>query len=149
MTLRRELGLRMSMQSELVAHCGANCAICIAYFGYRMDGKKRVKPCAGCRPTRTTCAFIMRDCARLRKGEIQFCFECDDFPCENLKHLDEHYRESFNMSMIENLKTIKDEGMDVFLRQQEERYKCPECGAVICVHDGTCYTCGLNASPSE
>ena len=131
------------MHSDLVARCGANCAICIAYFGYRMDGKKRVQPCAGCRPARKNCAFIMRDCTPLRKGEIEFCFECDEFPCENLLNLEENYRKRFDMSMIENLNFIKNKGMDEFLRQQEERYRCPECGGVICVHDGKCYSCGV------
>jgi hypothetical protein len=41
--------------------------------------------------------------------------------------------------MIENLEFIRDKGMDAFLKEQEEKYKC-YCGGVISVHDGKCYS---------
>jgi len=44
--------------------------------------------------------------------------------------------------MIENLKDIETLGMAKFLAHQEKKWKCPECGGVICCHDGMCYTCG-------
>ena len=47
----------------------------------------------------------------------------------------------FDMSTIDNLKDIKENGMDSFLQKQEEKYKCPKCGGVICVHNGKCYSC--------
>ncbi|MDH5419902.1 MAG: hypothetical protein OEY39_00135 [Candidatus Bathyarchaeota archaeon] len=46
------------------------------------------------------------------------------------------------MSMVENLKELQGKGMEKFLKNQEERYECPECGDVISVHDGKCYACG-------
>jgi rubrerythrin len=46
------------------------------------------------------------------------------------------------MSMVENLKTIKTKGMDGFLADQAEKYRCPNCGDVVSVHDGKCYSCG-------
>ena len=131
------------MKQELVAHCGMNCAICIAYFGYQMNGKKRKSACLGCRPIRKNCSFIIKRCKYLPKEEVEFCFECGEFPCENLEKLDKRYRTRFNMSMIENLRFIKEHGMDKFLKQQEERYGCPECDGVICVHDRKCYSCGI------
>jgi hypothetical protein len=45
------------------------------------------------------------------------------------------------MSMIENLKYIRDKGINNFLKQQEKKYKCDECGGIICVHNGVCYSC--------
>jgi len=45
------------------------------------------------------------------------------------------------MSMIENLEYIRDKGMAEFLKSQEEKYKCPKCLNVLCVHNGKCYTC--------
>ena len=64
-------------------------------------------------------------------------------PCENLDRLDRRYRKRYGMSMVENLKELQEKGMEKFLKNQEERYECPECGDVISVHDGKCYACGL------
>ncbi len=63
-------------------------------------------------------------------------------PCKNLDRLDRRYRERYCMSMIENLKMIQAKGIDVFLKNQEEVYGRPNCGDVVCVHDGKCYSCG-------
>ncbi len=45
--------------------------------------------------------------------------------------------------MIENLEAIREKGMVQFLEKQEEKWKCPECGGVICCHNGICFSCGL------
>jgi len=45
--------------------------------------------------------------------------------------------------MIENLEYIKKNGIKQFLEKEKERWKCPECGAVICCHNGICFNCGL------
>jgi predicted RNA-binding Zn-ribbon protein involved in translation (DUF1610 family) len=63
-------------------------------------------------------------------------------PCEKLEHLDKRYRERYGMSMVENLKLIKAMGMAEFLKSQAEKYNCPSCGDVACVHDAKCYSCG-------
>ncbi len=78
----------------------------------------------------------------LKKNEIEFCFECKDMPCENLDRLDRRYRKRYDMSMVENLKEIRDKGINEFLKTQEEKYGCPQCGDVISVHDKKCYVCG-------
>jgi len=46
------------------------------------------------------------------------------------------------MSMVENLKMLKEKGMDEFLKNQVATHRCPVCGDVVCVHDGKCYGCG-------
>jgi len=46
------------------------------------------------------------------------------------------------MSMVENLKELKDKGMKKFLENQESRYKCSKCGDIIYVHDRKCYARG-------
>jgi rubrerythrin len=46
------------------------------------------------------------------------------------------------MSMVENLQELKAKGMDEFLKSQAEKYRCPNCGGVVCIHDGRCYSCG-------
>lgn len=132
----------MKMKEESIAVCGMNCRICLAYFGYTMSGKKRKDPCPGCRISDKSCAFIKKQCSKTLKEEVNYCFECEDFPCEILEKLDKRYRERYKMSMIDNLNFIKGNGMEKFLKIQEEKYRCTKCGAVICVHNGKCYVCG-------
>lgn len=75
-----------------------------------------------------------RDC---KKRKDKFCFECDSFPCQSIKTLDERYRKKYGMSEIENLEFIRDHGIDAFLRDQEKKYISKD--GTFCVHDGKCY----------
>ncbi len=47
------------------------------------------------------------------------------------------------MSMIENLEFIRDHGVEKFLEKESEKWRCPNCGGVICCHNGICFECGL------
>jgi len=129
---------------ELIAPCGMNCALCKAYNAYTHGvptKKGKVTHCAGCLPRAKNC-YIIRGCPKLRKQQIQSCSQCDSIPCEKLAHLDKRYRERYGMSMVENVKMIKEKGMVEFLKSQAERHSCPNCGSVVCVHDSKCYSCG-------
>ena len=130
---------------EMIAPCGMNCGICIAFFGYTMSGRKRKHPCITCRLRERPCAFIKKQCNKLTDREIEYCFECTDFPCKNLKTLDRRYRTKYGMSMVENLRHIQTNGIIQFLKNEKERWKCPTCGGVVCVHNKTCYTCNISA----
>ncbi len=136
---------------ELIAPCGMNCGICRAYNAY-IHGvptkRGKVTHCAGCRPRAKKC-YVIRACPKLRKNQIQSCSECDMMPCEKLRHLDKRYREHYDMSMVENIKTIKTKGMTEFLAEQAEKYSCPNCGEVVCVHYGKCYSCGFSKKIPE
>jgi hypothetical protein len=132
----------MNAYSEaLIAPCGMNCRLCIGFFGYTMNGFRRKKKCIGCNPNGKSCAHLKKFCKKLLKNEIEYCYQCDDFPCIQLQRLDKSYRKRFNMSMIRNLEEIKNDGMEEFLKHQEQTYKCKKCQGIICVHNGKCYTC--------
>lgn len=133
-------------EAALIAPCGMNCGICSGYLAMKYDvhGQGlRMGYCAGCRPRDKQCAFIQKSCRLLFSGDVEYCYECNEFPCRNLKHLDKRYRESYRMSMIDNLEHIRDNGMEKFLEQQKEKWQCPECGGVICCHNGICFGCGI------
>jgi len=131
-----------TFKPDLIAPCGMNCRICIGFFGYAVNGRKRKNTCKGCNPGDKNCAFIKKSCKKLSKKEIKYCFECTDFPCDHLKKLDKRYTTKYDMSMINNLEFIKNKGIKMFLKQQEEKYSCPKCNGVICVHTNKCYSCG-------
>lgn len=129
-------------KSALIARCGINCGVCVAYLAYSKGIAKQpgVSHCSGCRARNKNCAFIKKNCSERRK-DIQYCFEDSNFPCEKLQELDDRYRRNYGISPIENLKTIRDLGMDTFIKLQDEKFKCPNCGGTTCVHNGFCYDC--------
>jgi ribosomal protein L37E len=47
------------------------------------------------------------------------------------------------MSMVGNLRELEENGVEAFLKSQEAKHNCPECGDVISVHDQKCYACGF------
>lgn len=134
------------MYEVLIAPCGMNCGVCSGYLALKNYVKsKGVKMtyCAGCRPRNKQCAFLKKKCQRLLKGLVQYCYECDVFPCASLLHIDKRYRTLFRMSMIDNLKYIKEHGIKKFLKKEEEKWRCPDCGGTISCHNGICFSCGL------
>ena len=145
----------MQNTPELIAPCGMNCGICIAFFGYTMNGKKRTHVCNGCRSKHVVhtltldkhlCAFLKKHCEKLKQNQIKYCFECPDFPCEKLQTLDKSYQTKYGMSTIDNLRFIQTHGIQQFLANEQERWKCPTCGGIICVHTKICYTCQQTSS---
>jgi hypothetical protein len=125
---------------SLVAPCGMNCGICIAYL-------REKNKCPGCRGTdaykpvtRVRCKI--KTCKIFQKGRAKFCFECGNFPCDNLIRLDTRYQTKYNMSMIENLENIKIYGIRKFVKNEDVRWTCSRCGGKICVHKGYCIDCG-------
>jgi hypothetical protein len=134
------------MEMTLIAPCGMNCAVCSAFLAQKYDLKKQgimKSYCAGCRPRGKNCAFMRKSCERLGNGLVQYCFECTEYPCRRLKHLDKRYRTNYHMSMIENLDSIKEQGIEQFLKREEEKWRCPECGGTISCHGGLCFKCGV------
>lgn len=132
---------------ELIAPCGMNCSLCIAYQFKEKDLNKKGfhrTYCPGCIPRGKNCIHMADSCELLAKGSVRFCFECDSYPCKRLKVLDKRYRTKYHMSMIENLDFIKEHGSLVFLEKQEETWRCPDCGGVICCHNGLCLDCNID-----
>ena len=128
----------------LVAPCGINCGVCSHYLAYSRNIPKkagRISHCIGCRPRNKQCAYLKKRCKKLGNNEVEFCFECKDFPCERLKHIDERYRKNFNTSLIENLNEIKYNGISTFLENERKRHECPKCGGTASIHNGKCYDC--------
>jgi len=130
------------IKSELIAPCGMNCAVCMGRL-LREENK-----CPGCRGNniykpRNCVRCIIVNCENLRKNNSKYCSEkCNDFPCKRLINLDKRYRTKYNMSMLENLKNIKELGIRTFVRNEKDRWSCVKCGGIICVHRGYCIECG-------
>jgi len=130
----------MTITSALIAPCGMNCRLCHAYVrdknvcpGCRGDDSIKSKSCVSCK---------IKNCEKITRDGIEYCFGCDNFPCAVLNHLDKRYRTKYAMSMIDNLKNIKEFGINEFIDREEERWACPQCGGILCVHKESCLSCG-------
>jgi hypothetical protein len=124
----------------LIAPCGMNCALCLAYQrpknhcpGCNGPDTNKAKSCAAC---------IIKNCAELRQFKDGFCFACEKFPCRRLKQLDLRYRTKYGMSMLENLQIIKTQGISRFIELEKAKWICAQCGSLLCVHRETCLKCG-------
>jgi hypothetical protein len=129
------------MKPELIAPCGMNCGICMGYL-LRKKGK-----CQGCRGTdehkSASCVRCkIKNCPFFQDGKSRFCYDCGQYPCARLKHLDKRYRTKYGMSMVENLTFIRARGIRAFIRNEQFRWTCTQCGGTICVHRGICSVCG-------
>ena len=135
------------MEENLIAPCGMNCRLCLAYQFREKDINKygfRKSYCPGCIPRGKNCTHMGDRCELLGNGSVRFCFECDTYPCKRLKSLDKRYRTKYHMSMIENLDFIRSRGMEAFLEKEAEKWKCSNCSGVICCHNGLCLNCNLD-----
>lgn len=127
------------MDDMLVAPCGMNCNICKSHL-------RRYRACSGCNAEnhdRPPCVF--HKCEMLKNTDSGLCLECEQYPCKTLQKADAKHRGRDGVSMIENLEYIREHGMAAFLKMEEEKWKCPECGGVVCVGAWSiaCSACGL------
>ncbi|NQT57643.1 MAG: DUF3795 domain-containing protein [Bacteroidetes bacterium] len=134
------MGISTPVKSTMIAPCGMNCALCLANF-------RDTKGCNGCNGSDENKPYhcivcSIKNCEYLAKAKTKLCYGCENFPCARLKRLDKRYRTKYHMSMIENLENIRDYGIREFIKIEKSRWKCPECGKILCVHREDCEDCG-------
>jgi hypothetical protein len=117
----------MFMTKNLIAPCGMNCGLCLHF----LREKNNCPGCSSGRKVNERCIKCAIKLCKDRHGE--YCFDCDKFPCERLKRLDKRYQEKYSMSEIENLKNIKENGIENFLVKEEKKWINSE--GIFCVHD--------------
>jgi hypothetical protein len=127
------------MNVSLIAPCGMNCGICMAYLRER-------NICHGCLGEKNNKSnhcdkCLIRNCDLLVETTSKFCYDCPKYPCLRLKQLDKRYRIKYGMSMIDNLESIKAVGLQKFAETEEARWLCKSCGKTICVHKPICQYC--------
>ena len=140
------------VKHNLAAPCGIYCGFCRQYLVLKKDQLKQrgfKLGCKGCRIRNKNCAFIRRDCVALKKKELEFCHECEKFPCQKLNILDSQYQERYFVNLVQNLRRIEEIGAAAWLQEQHKLYTCPQCGGEICLHDEECYDCGIAINPNK
>jgi hypothetical protein len=124
----------------LIAPCGMNCRVCRAHI-------REKNVCPGCRvivsdKSKSRLKCVIKNCEHVLTKASGSCHDCDKLPCQRMKSLDKRYRAKYGMSMIENLEYIRKSGTRAFVKRENERWLCPECGAILCVHRESCPGCG-------
>ena len=129
-----------STHPSLIAPCGIDCRLCRAYV-------RDKKACPGCRGENvfksSSCLQCkIKKCEKLVTGNFEYCFECGEFPCERLSRLDKRYRTKYGTSPIDNLMSIQKIGVRRFVKNENKKWICPQCGALLCMHQAQCIACG-------
>jgi hypothetical protein len=107
--------------------------------------------CAGCQDLKPdswgdSCKIV--EC--LRGRDLQFCYQCENYrkkKCDKYGELAKNYMED-SVDIRANLERIKKGEVENWLRENEERFKCPACRKPLPVSriKRECYHCGADLS---
>lgn len=125
-----------------LAPCGVYCGACPS-----LD-----KTCKGCassdesqkRKSKWHCPI--RICCYEEK-KLDFCANCDDFFCAkvNKKLIQSHPGEDkyhYRHELIQTADKIRELSVDDYHQYQDKRWRCPDCGGIVCFYHYMCGQCG-------
>jgi ribosomal protein S27AE len=58
------------------------------------------------------------------------------------KNLDSSYKKRYQVSLIENIGSSRNNGISAFLESERTRWKCRYCDGVVSLQDKICSNCG-------
>ena len=121
----------------MLAPCGMNCMVCYQHCrcqkaceGCHSSGGLKPRHCRRCQ---------IKDC--LAEKPYDYCYQCGDYPCKQIKNLEKSYTSRYGVSLMENSRIVKEEGLAAFIAAQKLTYTCPACGGIVSLHDGECTEC--------
>lgn len=155
------------------SYCGLYCGACDVMVAYKQGlktgklpvwqdlpeefikniptGKTDEIKCFGCKSDQVFggCAKCMiRKCAR-EKMKVEFCFECEKHPCIKYK-IQRFLTKVLFEKKLPHLKTIepnqqaiKLEGLDKWLKDQQDKWRCPDCLAELSWYQSECRSCNM------
>ena len=128
--------------ADMIAPCGLDCSIC-------SQAQIEDAPCPGCNGSDENkpewcsklCGIIL--CPKRRENGYRYCDECPDFPCDDVMEKENRYTSQYPLreSPLENLRMIREKGMEAFLEQERQLWTCKDCGNPVSVHTGICSGC--------
>lgn len=140
-------------------YCGLYCGACEVMRANRTGTvartaqKWKMSPaeitCHGCKSTVLSIYWRECDikrCALARK--VANCSACSLFPCRRIRSLNDDDA-VHHSSVIRNLGTIAGIGVKAWLRRQDSRWRCKECGARFTWYAKKCNACGAVVLNSE
>ena len=140
-------------ERDLAGACGIYCGACGIYRMYKDQDTERLEQAARevfhCRPEDICCEGCRGplDCrwspqcqilACTRERGLTFCHECTDFPCDDLSA----FSADRSDIPLTNLRRLAEAGLEVWLAEQEARWRCPACGKPVDIYSKACRACG-------
>lgn len=137
----------MEINQKFLSPCGLYCGVCSVYYATRDNNQKFMEKllnfyqhamtdldnltvedlqCEGCLSEKTSffCqACSIKDCTR-KKG-YSGCHECDDFPCQFIENFPIPVGKKV---VLRSIPYRKKWGTQKWVRDEEARYICPDCG---------------------
>lgn len=153
-----KLDKNVQPDKRLAAVCGLYCPACSLFIGTHEDPERLASlaahmgrsvdelKCDGCRSDRL-CFYCKTECkmkpCAAEKG-IDFCGECDEYPCNELKTF--QVERPHRHELWDSQQCIKEEGYEEWFRAMTEHYACFECGVLNSAYDIHCRNCGVSPS---
>ncbi len=149
---------------NFLSPCGLYCGVCAVHYASRDDNQKFKERlvsvykgklpdsenltaddihCEGClsdNPFEYCRQCAIKDCTR-EKG-YQGCHQCDDFPC---RLIDEFPMPVGKKVILRAIPYWRAHGAEKFVRDEEARYVCPECGNMLFRGAKRCNQCKTSA----
>lgn len=101
-----------SRQYPFFALCGLKCGLCPIH--HMENG------CPGCGGGEGNQGCSLARCSRER-GNIEYCFECEEFPCDKYKGIMDYDSFVPHGSMIMDLKRARSEGIEAIRQEIDEK----------------------------
>ncbi|MBM4467819.1 MAG: DUF3795 domain-containing protein [Chloroflexi bacterium] len=139
--------------ATLAGACGLYCGACGIYRMYMDQDTERLERaareffhcqaeqirCEGCRgPSDDLWSPQCQIRACTRERDITFCYQCADFPCQELVTFSAARRDI----PLANLRRLAEVGLDAWLAEQEAHWRCPACRKPVDIYSETCRACG-------
>ena len=141
------------IDTPLAGACGLYCGACGIYRMYKDRDTEQLERaarevfhcqpeeirCEGCRGSldhhwSPECRFL----ACTRERGTTFCYECADSPCDDLSA----FSADRSDIPLTNLRRLAEAGLEVWLAEQEARWRCPACGKPVDIYSKACRACG-------
>ncbi len=162
-------------KEHLAGACGIYCGACPAYLATHSEdeqmkikrqkisssvpakAQKGIPPsnwmnglvCDGCCSGGKLAGHCQMCNIRLHALETQKnsrCSDCEELPCNRITFLINMGGYLHRKEYVPNLKKIHEMGVKEWVKNEEERWRCPKCGLPMSWYDAECIRCGESRS---
>jgi hypothetical protein len=143
-------------KEHLAAVCGTFCGACLSYMAKHSEDEQIQRPnpwgdCDGCLSGGMLAAHCqtceIRLCAANRQN-VTRCSDCEELPCYRITNLINLGNYPHRQEYLPNLALIREMGVQEWVKYEEERWRCPQCGLPMSWYDTECARCGEPRSES-
>lgn len=99
-------------------------------------------PCLGFQRTKTKCVGCQAD-----GNPAAACSDCPEYPCRRIKDLNKRHIAKYGENLRQNLESASTSVLTAFMAASRQKWSCPACGQLLCVHTGNCLHCGGPSTP--